>query len=300
MRLVFISDTHCQHKGLAIPLGDVLIHCGDATSSGTSGEVEAFLKWFAAQPHSRKILIAGNHDWLFQEGPDLVAMMLVEHPGITYLQDSGVEIDGLHFWGSPWQPEFNGWAFNLPRNGERLRQVWNRIPMETDVLLTHGPAHEILDNVRGGYPLGCEDLKIRLAAVRPRIHAFGHIHDSYGVAQVGPTLHLNASTCDETYRPVNRPIVVAITATTLKVLNTEPSPIKEALAAVRLALDVPQEPQAGQIQMALEAMAEIRGIQVEHLVQDYLRRGILSDLVKLERAEDRHSRRLVPVISPKD
>ena len=38
--------------------------------------------------------------------------------------------------GTPWQPEFGGWAFNLKR-GEECVQKWNLIPRDTDVLVTH-------------------------------------------------------------------------------------------------------------------------------------------------------------------
>jgi predicted phosphohydrolase len=205
MRIVFVSDTHTHP--IPLPPGDVLVHAGDATSRGTPAEVAEFLRWFGSQPHPRKVLVAGNHDWLFQKDPGLAAKLLAEHPSVTYLQDAGVEIDGVRFWGSPWQPEFCDWAFNLPRRGERLRKAWAAIPADTDVLVTHGPPHGVLDTVRGGPHLGCEELTRRLGEIQPRIHVFGHIHDSHGTHRSGATLSINASTCDERYRPVNPPIV---------------------------------------------------------------------------------------------
>ena len=84
MRLVCISDTHMGHQGISLPIGDVLIHAGDATSSGTPDEVDRFLGWFASQAHPHKILIAGNHDWLFQRDPEVAKMILERHQGITY------------------------------------------------------------------------------------------------------------------------------------------------------------------------------------------------------------------------
>jgi predicted phosphohydrolase len=209
VRLVLISDTH-NRQNLDLPPGDVLVHAGDATGRGTLEEVERFLAWFAAQPHRRKVFIAGNHDWLFERDPAAAARLLQAHPGLDYLQDSGLEIDGIRFWGSPWQPEFCAWAFNLPRQGEQLRQAWNRIPPGAEVLITHGPPHGILDQVGGGEHLGCEELRLRLAAVRPRLHVFGHIHDGYGAHREDGTLFVNASTCDEGYHPVNAPVVVEV------------------------------------------------------------------------------------------
>jgi predicted phosphodiesterase len=220
MRIVFLSDTH-NHHDFGIPAGDVLVHAGDATGTGTVAQVERFLQWFAALPHRRKLFIAGNHDWLFQRQPDLAASMLAEYPGIDYLQDSGVQVDGLGFYGSPWQPEFCQWAFNLPRRGQGLRDAWARIPEAVDVLITHGPPHGLLDQVRGGEHLGCEELSVRVAAARPRIHVFGHIHDSYGVARQGPTLFINASVCDEAYRPGNRPVVVEVEGDRIEIEGAE-------------------------------------------------------------------------------
>ena len=299
MRLVFISDTH-TYTGFPVPDGDVLIHAGDATSTGTPDEVALFLDWFSDQPHPRKILIAGNHDWLFQENPDLAALMLAEHPGLTYLQDAGTEINGVRFWGSPWQPWFNAWAFNLPSEGESLRNVWNRIPMDTEVLITHGPPRGILDTAGHGLPpLGCKELRKRLAMVRPRIHAFGHIHGGYGAAQSETTLFLNASICDEAYRPNNRPIVVELNEAEVKVVGADPSPRRARLDAIRAILEAaqgnPAEVQALQIQAALQAMAEVRGMTLADLMKDYGRRGLHADLGKLARAENQHCKRPIPI-----
>lgn len=218
MRLVCLSDTHGLQDNFKVPEGDVLIHAGDFSNTGNERDVQKFAKWLDRLPHRRKVVIAGNHDCLFEEQPDLARAYL--EPDVTYLQDTGCEIGGLRFWGSPWQPWFMDWAFNLPRNGPIIRERWNLIPMDTDVLITHGPPHGILDQVRpqkGGWgpegdsgsdPLGCEELAIRLHAVRPRLHVFGHIHDGYGHLEREGTLFVNASICDERYRPVNLATIV--------------------------------------------------------------------------------------------
>jgi predicted phosphohydrolase len=296
MRLVFISDTH-NHTDFRIPQGDVLVHAGDATGSGTPEEVDAFLEWFASQPHPHKIFIAGNHDWLFQTSPDLAQLMLAEHSGVTYLQDSGVVLDGVRFWGSPWQPWFNDWAFNLRPGGEAIRRVWNMIPLDTDVLITHGPPHGILDAITDVLPpLGCKELRVRLATVKPRIHAFGHIHGGYGAAKGTTTLYVNASTCDEKYRPGNRPIVVDLTAEQVHVLGTDPTPRRIHLDRVKAILAAasgqPAEIQAAQEQAGFQAMADLRGTTVPELLQDYGRRGLHADMKKLERNPDSRRERL--------
>lgn len=309
MRLVCISDTHMAHRGFSLPDGDVLIHAGDATSSGVSGEVERFLDWLGSQPHPHKILIAGNHDWLFQRHPDMAAQLLAKYPGITYLQDSGVEIGGVKFWGSPWQPWFCDWAFNLPRKGQGLRNVWNLIPVDTDVLITHGPPHGILDQVTGSLDfsgqaehLGCEELLTRLAAVKPRVHIFGHIHGSYGVARSRITTYINACTCTEQYRALNRPIAVDLTAKRTSVQGIGKNRKKEGLEGVKAMAEAPEPGPMMMVESwlpeahlaALKEMAKLRGLSMEALLQNYSMRGLHSDLAKHLRSEGKSSNSPVP------
>lgn len=212
MKIVCISDTHLQvGKKFKLPVGDVLIHAGDGTGRGSLRELATFADWFARLPHKHKILIAGNHDFGFQEDPAL-CRTLFAGDGINYLEDSGVTIDGVKFWGSPWQPWFLDWAFNLPR-GAALKAHWDLIPNDTDVLITHSPPYGILDTVASGEDVGCQDLRIALARVKPKVHVFGHIHESYGRVQFGETLYVNAAVCDASYRPINKPQVVEITTT---------------------------------------------------------------------------------------
>ncbi len=216
MRVVCLSDTHNRHGELEVPDGDVLLHAGDATLRGTREELVDFARWLGDQPHRHKLMTAGNHDFLFERSP-LEARALIR--GAIYLEDSGVELEGLSFWGSPWQPWFFDWAFNLPR-GAALREKWARIPPGTDVLMTHGPPHGIGDQVEGpvsrvlgalmsgGRHVGCEELRVAVERLRPRLHVFGHIHEGYGREQREGTEFVNASNCDRAYRAVQAPIVV--------------------------------------------------------------------------------------------
>ncbi len=103
MRIVLISDTHgLHHRMPAIPDGDLLIHAGDCTNRGVADETADFLAWFGDLRHPHKVLIAGNHDFLFEHEPARAEAMIP--PGVTYLRDSGVTVGGLAIWGSPWQP----------------------------------------------------------------------------------------------------------------------------------------------------------------------------------------------------
>lgn len=211
MKLTFLSDTHSKHK--YIPMdhfsgGDILLHTGDISSMGYEHEIKAFLRWFASIPnYTHKVFIAGNHDWGFQQNPTLIKEIMWEFNGkITYLQDSYVVIDGVKIYGAPWQPEFYNWAFNLPRNGEELEYVWNKIPNDTDILLTHGPAYGYVDRVIGQYQhLGCEKLINRILEVKPQIHACGHIHSGNGVMNNEWTTFINASVLDERYDYTYKP-----------------------------------------------------------------------------------------------
>lgn len=116
MRLVCLSDTHGEQGRFMVPEGDVLIHAGDFSGLGTEREVHKFAKWLNGLPHRWKIVVAGNHDRFFEKQPEMARAYL--EPDVIYLQDSGCEIEGLRFWGSPWQPWFMDWAFNLPQRGE--------------------------------------------------------------------------------------------------------------------------------------------------------------------------------------
>ena len=216
MRVVCVSDTHGRHGAIDVPEGDLLVHAGDATMRGEGDEIDRFNQWLGTLPHRHKLVIAGNHDWLFERRPDEARRRLTN---AVYLQDAEAVVEGRRVWGSPWQPWFLSWAFNL-RRGAPLRAKWDLIPPGTDVLLTHGPPHGVRDRVRGlvarGLTLatghrpnvGCEELGRAVARVRPRLHVFGHIHEGYGREERDGTVFVNASACDESYRPVNPPIVV--------------------------------------------------------------------------------------------
>jgi Icc-related predicted phosphoesterase len=207
MKLILISDTHLRLHRVTVPDGDVLVHAGDLTFNGDVPEIKKELDAIASLPHEYKVIIAGNHDWLFQRDPNR-AIDMCRARGIIWLQDDIAEIGGLKFWGTAWQPEFCGWAFNL-NHGWDLEQKWDMIPDDTNVLITHCPPYGIGDLTTGEYGppehVGCRDLKRRIESMRHlKLHVFGHIHSGYGKYGV----QVNASICNERYEPVNPPIVV--------------------------------------------------------------------------------------------
>jgi Icc-related predicted phosphoesterase len=232
MKITFISDTHTymydyNYKELILPEGDILCFSGDMMSSGhNEGEIIHFLKWINKQPFKYKIFIAGNHDRIFEDKP-LIADELIQKyagEGVFYLKNSSIEIDGLTFYGTPHQPYFGGWAFNVP-DFEKLIYIYQQIPDNVDVLLTHCPPYGILDqshrpnyhNPSGENHLGSMELKEVLAEktlkkTQPRVVAFGHIHGDGGKQlQIGDTLYISASLCDEDYDPANYIVSIELT-----------------------------------------------------------------------------------------
>lgn len=176
MKLTFISDTHSKHDAIKLGRGDVLIHCGDISKNGSLEDIKRFAAYLKKQEFSHKLVIAGNHDFCFEDERKFEAEDILKQCGIIYLNDSGVEIDGMKFWGSPVQPEFFNWAFNR-RRGEEIKKYWDLIPNDTDILITHGPPFEILDECADGQKVGCEDLLNRIQKLKLKVHAFGHIHE---------------------------------------------------------------------------------------------------------------------------
>ncbi|MBC7798243.1 MAG: metallophosphatase domain-containing protein [Pyrinomonadaceae bacterium] len=208
-RIVLLSDTHNAHEEINVPDGDILIHAGDATNSGTFQEITAFANWFKQLPHKHKIFVAGNHDWLFEKNAEVARHALGTK--IIYLQDSEIIIEGLKIYGSPWQPRFFDWAFNLMR-GKELAEKWRLIPNDVEVLITHGPPLGILDLNLDDFPCGCEDLAKRIEELvcfaKLKLHVFGHIHHNYGKLEKHGAVFVNASNCDEDYQPTNAPIII--------------------------------------------------------------------------------------------
>ncbi|MBK7402020.1 MAG: metallophosphatase domain-containing protein [Myxococcales bacterium] len=208
MRIVAVADTHAFQADLgAIPDGDVFVHAGDLLRGGTLEELEEALPWIRALPHRHKIVVAGNHDGCF--ATDLAAARALLGD-VVYLEDSGVVFDGVHFWGSPWQPAYNDWWFNLPR-GAPLAEKWARIPAGIDVLVTHGPPLGFGDQGPVEGRAGCADLLEHVRRVRPPLHLFGHIHQDGGLFAEGETTFVNVTTweCERMptvldYDPVRR------------------------------------------------------------------------------------------------
>jgi Icc-related predicted phosphoesterase len=225
MKITFISDTHSKHNQITkdLIIGDLLIHAGDISSMGYKHEIKDFCEWFDSLNYDFKVFIAGNHDWGFLdrekfhvnrnlEIPQSTSDILNSFKTFTYLRDESIDVQiddekPIKIYGSPWQPEFFDWAFNLPRKGDELKSKWKDIPDNTDILITHGPAYGYLDKVIGRYEnLGCELLTDRIKEIKPKIHVCGHIHSGFGYMFDGNTHFINASVLNEQYAYKNKPL----------------------------------------------------------------------------------------------
>lgn len=226
-RVICVSDLH--ENWIDLPEGDIAVVAGDLTygfkhdyASQQKTLIGPFQEWAARQPVKHVVCIAGNHDqsvqaWGWPIQGDLDGKLI-------YLQDSGAEVCGLKVWGTPWQPWFYSWAFNAPeRNGEAfLRQKFSLIPEDTDIIICHGPpygagdsdppaAYLHLDASYDSQPrIGSRALAATIRRIKPKLMVCGHIHYGYGEYEFQrcPTKIVNAAIVNNSYKPVNPPIVV--------------------------------------------------------------------------------------------
>ena len=203
MKIVALSDTH--NKIVPVPDGDILVHAGDLTMTGTYPELHKALVWLESLPHKHKLIIAGNHDFLLEESSSIFA----DFPSLTYLEDELITIDGITFYGTPWTPRFGNWAFMKPR--DTMEQVWSLLPDKLDVLISHGPPYMMCDRTAYGENVGCNHLRRRLLE-HPVPYVFcGHIHEGYGMqtSAFGSKVY-NVSVLDERYAIRNAPLTFLV------------------------------------------------------------------------------------------
>lgn len=224
-KIVAMSDMHGQLP-INVPEADLCIIAGDICPISDHSKMSqvkwlmyTFGPWLRKLPVSKIVYIAGNHDFVYEEKNKEPNCLQYLHL-TKYLMDSGCEWEGLKIWGTPWQPYFYGWAFNLYESD--LAKKFNLIPIDTDILITHGPPKGYLDLVTSRvkatneekWPepehVGSVALIERYEQIKPRLHVFGHIHAGRGVCKLGETLLANVVIVDESYRNVYEPMVFEI------------------------------------------------------------------------------------------
>lgn len=211
-RIVGIADTHGKHAQLCLPDGDILVVAGDITNIGKMPELIEFNRWLGTLPHKHKIVVPGNHDFFCEKDPNIAKQLFTN---AIYLDMAEAVVEGIKFWGCPWTPWFYDWAFNYPRNGDRPKRIWDAVPEDANVLITHGPpAHTGLGMTLAHFDRGAEDAGCPIQYARilqlPNLKATfcGHIHPGAGkhVIQDRVTCH-NVAVVNEKYQVVRHGMV---------------------------------------------------------------------------------------------
>lgn len=219
MKVVAISDVHCKWNKLIIPECDLLISAGDYSFLGEPHVVKDFHKWFSKQPAKHKISLQGNHEKQVEKNFAISKQIAEEAcPGIHFIDEGLVEVEGTKIWCSAITPFFCNWAWNR-YPGDEIQKHWDRIPDGMDIVVTHGPVFGILDSLMNfngqkceweEKHLGCPQLLKRVLEVKPKLHIGGHIHPGYGMKTQDGITFINAAICDDSYNAVNQPIVTEI------------------------------------------------------------------------------------------
>ena len=212
-----MSDNHSNWK-VNVPDGDIFIHCGDYSYTGSQKSLKKFNDFLGNLPHKHKLYVPGNHELGYEKDYNLYEETITNG---TNINGKVVEIDGLKIFGSSITPTFGRWAFMM--DDEQRKRYWENAPEDVSILVSHGPMWGILDTVDGleiepGKPehLGCIHLRKYVEKVQPKLVAHGHIHDSYGQMTLktwdsnDDIICVNAALLDEKYKLVNEPVVVEI------------------------------------------------------------------------------------------
>jgi Icc-related predicted phosphoesterase len=191
MKIWHIGDTHTYHNLLTIPEGiDMVIFSGDCSNPrdpySNEPEVRGFIDWFKNLPIKHKIFVAGNHDTSIEKG--LVSISDIQVNGIHYLENEHITIEGIKIFGSPLTPQFGQWSFMKARN--KLDRIWSAIiDKDVDIIVTHGPPKGILDlGIDRNNMMefcGCKSLLNVVTLIKPKLVAFGHIHNCKDVINAG-------------------------------------------------------------------------------------------------------------------
>jgi len=228
------SDSHNRHKKIESQLtgGDFLLCAGDFSFHGYKSEYEDFIKWMGKMKskYNHVITTCGNHEEEVETKHLEEFKKFCDQHGVIYLEDSGVELEGIKIWGSPVTPWFFDWGWNRsirddgmvyspPRFGgggavfkpvPPIKPHWDKIPADINILITHGPPYGILDELvfPDGTPkgefVGCPHLLDKIQQLKElELHLFGHIHCQYGQKHIYGKSFYNVSVCNELYYPEN-------------------------------------------------------------------------------------------------
>ena len=171
-----------------------MVHSGDFCMVGEEREALDFLNWFCSLPYRHKIFISGNHDSCLY-GANVDGL----DSNVHYLYNSGIEIEGLKFYGVP--------MFMEDCISDRQTRHYANIPEDTDVLITHSPAYGILD-FDDDINYGSEEILMKLSDLHLKAHLFGHIHRQHGIIEQNGTIFSNGAIINEDYSKLNTPNII--------------------------------------------------------------------------------------------
>ncbi|KAF4634887.1 hypothetical protein G7Y89_g3212 [Cudoniella acicularis] len=208
-RFVCVSDTHnsTPNGAFKLPKGDVLIHAGDMTNQGSFTELQRTVQWIEDADFEVKIVIAGNHDITLDtdfyaqygsyfhnqnlQDPARCQQLLEQSPSILWLKHEAAVVKledpngprtTFKIFGSPFSPAKGMWAFGYGPDG--ASSIWDRIPLDSDIVITHTPPKYHCDETQQRRAAGCEALRMALWRVRPRLAICGHIHEGRGAERI--------------------------------------------------------------------------------------------------------------------
>lgn len=210
LKIVAVSDTHTKHRNITVPNGDIFIHSGDFTHFGHG--IEDFKDWIHQLPHKHKFVVLGNHEAHEHHDVEVdptIYESIFYNTTVKVLQDSFEMVEGIKIFGSSWQVQWSGTGFYLKRNGKKIKEKWDQIPIDTKILITHSPSYG---------PFADNDLFKRVLKVKPLLHIFGHVHEgkhgeiykTISRDDHAETIFIKASICDDDYNVVHQPVVVNI------------------------------------------------------------------------------------------
>jgi Icc-related predicted phosphoesterase len=203
MRILHLSDTHGRHHALnSLPDADIIVHSGDFTYGGSEAEAYDFINWFSDLPYEHKIFISGNHDMCMYGVENIDGLP----DNVHYLCNSGITIDGMKFYGLP--------MFMEDYLEGRVKAMFDSVPDDTNILITHQPPYGICDLADYGKGLqhqGNRNLAERLKRLYAlRYHLFGHEHSAYGIERYEGVIFSNAALLTPEYEMVRQPIVIEV------------------------------------------------------------------------------------------
>ena len=197
MKILHLSDTHGYHHRLRdLPEADAVVHSGDFCMVGSEREAIDFLHWFCDLPYRHKVFICGNHDDCLY-GADISGL----DDNVHYLCNSGIEIDGVRFYGVPM---FMGDCIT-DRQGRNYAHILD----DTDVLVTHSPAYGILD-FDDDINYGSEELLEKISSLQLKAHLFGHIHTQHGTVNQHGIIFSNGAIMNADYSTLSTPNLIEI------------------------------------------------------------------------------------------